>query len=80
MEEEDLKAQNYERKKYKFVSKELELEDTEPREGVYSFQQGYQTVKQIREKSQFRLDIDMRDMAERFVLEKERKKENEAQK
>lgn len=38
MEEEDLKAINNERKKYKFVNKELDLEDTETREGVYSFQ------------------------------------------
>jgi hypothetical protein len=37
MEEEDLKAMNDERKKYKFVSKELDLENTETREGVYSF-------------------------------------------
>ena len=37
MEEEDLKAMNDERKKYKFVSKELDLENKETREGVYSF-------------------------------------------
>jgi hypothetical protein len=77
MDEEDQKAMTNERNKYKFVSKDLDPTDTETREGIYSFQQGYQTVKQIRERSETKLEVDMRDMAERFVLEKERKKEND---
>jgi hypothetical protein len=80
MDEEDQKAMDNLNSKYKFVNKELELADTETREGIYSFQQGYQSVKHIRERSETRLEIDMRNMAERFTIEKERKNENEAQK
>lgn len=38
MDEEDQKAMNNYNSKYKFVSKDLDLADTETREGIYSFQ------------------------------------------
>ena len=38
MDEEDQKAMDNLNSKYKFMSKELDLADTETREGIYSFQ------------------------------------------
>lgn len=36
-------------KKYNFVDKEPETQVSEVREGIYSFQRGYLSAKQIRE-------------------------------
>ena len=67
-------------KKYNFENKNTETDNNESRGGVYSFQRGYLTVKQIRQQKQSALELDMKEMAERFTVEKERADENKAQK